>query len=67
MENSCNPGCNSADRLVEIPYEELRRLVRDSERFAIAKETFNLFQNTYDLEKALKPILGNAPKEDPDE
>lgn len=67
MENSCNPGCNSANRLVEIPYEDLTRLIRESERYNLARTTFDRFRATYDLEKALKPILGNAPKEDPDE
>lgn len=67
MENSCNPCCNSANRLVEIPYEELRRLIRDSERFAIAKEIFERTHGSYNLESALTPILGNAPEEDCDE
>lgn len=67
MENNCTPCCNSANRLVEIPYEELRRLIRDSERFSIAKEIFERCHGSYNLESALKPILGNASEENSDE
>lgn len=67
MENSYTPCCNSANRLVEIPYEELCRLIRDSERFALAKDIFGRYHSNYNLENALKPILGNTTEEDSDE
>lgn len=67
MENSYTTCCNSANRLIEISYEDLSRLIRDSERFAIAKDTFGHYHGNYNLENALKPILGNTLEEGSDE
>lgn len=72
MENNCNPGCNCAKATVTIPLDDLNRLIRESERYNMAKEIFGRFRATYDLEKTLRPILmdpkqESEPKEESDE